>query len=126
MNNIKYIIEAIVILVIFGVSSVQAETFTIYCGKPNYYKWNENETKWQKQKNPIYREMTIQINFEQLRSRVKYQGKWYSWAFSTIEKEIVTWKYHQKFGYNFNLSKNELIEKKGELFFKYTNCRSIL
>ncbi len=126
MHILKYIIEALVILVIFGVSSTQAKTLTIYCDKPSYFKWSKNTTKWENQKNPIYRDMTIQINFDLLRSRVKYQDKWYSWAFATFEKDKIYWNYSQKFSYKYNPLKNELIEKQGELFLKYVNCRSIL
>jgi hypothetical protein len=125
MHILKYIIQGLVILVIFGVSFAQAKTLTIYCGKPSYFKWSENKTKWKNQKNPIYRDMTIQINFDLLRSRVKFQKKWYSWAFSTFEKDTIKWRYSQKFSYNYNISKNQLIEKQDMLFLKYINCRLI-
>ena len=125
MQYLKYIIEVLLILLIFGVSSVQAKTLTISCDKPSYFKWSKNTTKWESQKNPVYRNMVLQINFDLLRSRVKYQDKWYSWAFATFENDIIKWDYSQKFSYKYNLSKKQLIEKQGELFLKYINCKSI-
>ncbi len=125
MHHLKYIIEVLLILLIFSVSSAQAENLTVYCNKPSYFKWGENNTKWESQKNPVYRNIVLQINFDLLRSRVKYQDKWYSWSFATFENDIITWDYSQKFSYEYNISKKQLIEKQDELFLKYTSCRSI-
>ncbi|MAR79211.1 MAG: hypothetical protein CMM18_03165 [Rhodospirillaceae bacterium] len=124
MNVIKYIIEILLILVLFGVSTTKANTLTIFCNEPSYFKWIGSKENWQDQKNPIYREMTIQINFDLLRSRVKYHDKWYSWAYATFEKDEIKWKYSAKFSYKYDLSKNQLIEKQNELLLKYINCRS--
>ncbi|MBL41231.1 MAG: hypothetical protein CMM49_01070 [Rhodospirillaceae bacterium] len=126
MYFLKYITEIIMILVIYGSSLVHAETLNINCGVPSYLKWGEYSEKWEKPQNPIYREMIIQIDFDLYRSRVKYQNKWYSWAYSNTENDIIKWKYSKKFSYSYNLKKNELIEKQDELLFKYLNCRSVL
>lgn len=118
----KYIIYLISLILILNSSVGLSENISIYCAKPSYFSWNIDNPKWKVQKSPNYRDLIIEIDFDFLRSRVKYNGKWFSWIESNFDEDVVSWNYHKDFGYIYNLSTKELIERQNSLLLKYINC----
>ena len=119
----KYMIYITYVFLIFSSSTIYAKNISISCDKPSYFSWNIDNPDWKVQKSPNYRELIFQIDFDFLRSRVKYNGKWFSWIPSTFDKELVSWKYNKNFEYTYNISKKELIERQKSLLLKYIDCK---